>query len=94
MSGKRAATTTRGKSVLESISWICRRKSAARDARIRFTFYWRDAERWECRDFGVIIDRGRGIATAVAARDSGNDRSRGANTPPFQLTMRLYDWRV
>jgi hypothetical protein len=47
-------------------------------SRIRFTFYWRDAEKWEGSDFVVTIGGAQGIATAVAARDSG---SGSANVP-------------
>jgi glucoamylase len=43
-------------------------RNVAPGARIRFTFYWHDAERWEGIDFTVTIDSPRGIATAVAAR--------------------------
>jgi glucoamylase len=43
-------------------------QNVAPGARIRFTFYWHGAQRWEGIDFTVTIDSPRGIATAVAAR--------------------------
>ena len=35
---------------------------------IRFTFYWRDAERWEGMDFAVTVDASEGNDTTVAVR--------------------------
>jgi len=51
-------------------------QNAEPSVRIRFTFYWHDAERWEGKDFAVVIDGAQGIATAVAARETS-----GVNVP-------------
>jgi glucoamylase len=42
-------------------------QSSKTGTRIRFTFYWKDAEKWEGNDFVVTIDKAQGIATAAAA---------------------------
>lgn len=41
-------------------------------AHIRFTFYWHEAERWEGMDFAATVGSAQGIATAAAARATGN----------------------
>jgi glucoamylase len=41
-------------------------QNAARGSHIRFTFYWRDTERWEGMDFAVKIGGTEDIDTAVA----------------------------
>lgn len=41
-------------------------------AYIRFTFYWHEAERWEGMDFAATVGSAQGIATAAAARATGN----------------------
>jgi glucoamylase len=41
-------------------------QNAAHGSHIRFTFYWRDTERWEGMDFAVKIGGTEDIDTAVA----------------------------
>ena len=49
------------------MSSTCRPQSAPPGTRIRFTFQWRDAERWEGADFLVLVDGETGIAAGHAA---------------------------
>jgi glucoamylase len=46
-------------------------QDAPRGARVRFTFYWRGARRWEGADFFVLLDGGGSIAAAVPDRVEG-----------------------
>jgi glucoamylase len=43
-------------------------QNAVHGSHIRFTFYWRDTERWEGLDFAVTICDAEGVAAALAAR--------------------------
>ena len=39
-----------------STSWTCRRRTSRAGARVDFTFYWPDANRWEGVDFVVCVE--------------------------------------